>query len=272
MRKFSFSLALIVCLFLRACGADVQQAPPAALDVQITAGKIETGMTVRDVLVEVTIDGQPVACDVEFTRFTETGYYVMAEDEPVPEDFFGRLDVYYSLPKGADLDSVNVTMECDGGEYDGTGSVSNDAEGCVVAWSHAIYGSEPEQMHTHSWVEDTSKCGPVGCTFDGYKTYVCDCGETWREIIPATGHDLTAASSTEPTCTGVGYQVFTCKHCGEGFINELPAAGHSWSGWNYENGRVHKRVCSVCNAEEEANHTVPSGTVKCTGCGQDIVN
>ncbi|MBQ9857534.1 MAG: hypothetical protein IJO77_00895, partial [Oscillospiraceae bacterium] len=129
MNKLVFLLAMIICFSLCACNIGVSDAQPAALDVQIAAGKIEAGMSPSAVTVEVTIDGQPVACKVELTRFTNDGFYVMAEDEAVPEDFFGRLDVYYSLPEGVDLEGIDVVMECDGGEYDGTGSVGDDANG-----------------------------------------------------------------------------------------------------------------------------------------------
>ncbi len=248
---------------------------PSFADVQIKAGKIETGMTPKDISVEVTINGQAAACKVELTCFTDTGYYVMAADEAVPENFYGRLDVYYSLPEGVDLDSAEVTMTCDGGEYDGTGSVGNDANGCVEAWSHAIYGTEPaatEPVHTHDWNKDESKSGIVGCNFDGYTVYVCDCGESYRKTIPALGHDYAEPSITPPTCTRTGYQTTHCKRCGEGLFSEIPATGHSWSQWTYENGRVHVRTCSVCGEREEANHSIPSGTVTCTDCGMDIVN
>jgi len=420
MKNLSFLLILIFCFSLCACNITITEAPAEAVDVQITAGKIEPGMMVQDILVEVTIDHQPVACRVELTRFTDDGFYTMADVEAVPEDFFGRLDVYYSLPKGITEDNINVVMECDGGEYDGTGSYGNDDDGCVVAWSHAIYGTDPATLptldvkitagkiepgmtvkdidvevivdgkpadhtleltcftsngyytmdetepveegfsvrldvyyslpegvdvdhinvvmecdggeydgtgsygnddngrviawshaiyesdtaptdptesspiatppttpldtvpttppetapvvHTHTWTEDPSRAGPVGCTFDGYKTFVCQCGETKKETIPATGHEIVISSTTQPTCTSSGRQVSHCKHCGAGYINDLPATGHSWSDWAYENGRIHKRTCSICQAEEEANHQIPAGSLTCSGCGEDIVN
>ena len=133
---------------------------------------------------------------------------------------------------------------------------------------------EPEQEppHTHSWKESPSQSMSAGCDFAGYTTYVCSCGETKRETIEALGHDLKEGELTPPTCTEPGKQVTSCTRCGAGFINEIPANGHSWSGWTQENGRVHKRSCSVCGAEEEENHSIPSGSVTCTGCGADIVN
>ena len=286
MKKLAFLLVIVLCLSLCACkpapevpAAPAEPAEPVLLNVQITAGKIEPGMTAKDVLVEVTIDHQPVACRVELTCFTDTGYYVMAEDEAVPENFFGRLDVYYSLPKGKTVDDIDVTMTCDGGEYDGTGSVGNDAQGNEEAWSHAIYGEDattqeqqPTETHIHTWVEDPGKYKPVTCTTDGSKTYNCQCGETWVEKLPATGHDWKVGAERKPTCTEPGSQSKTCKNCGAGLLDSKPATGHSWSAWEYSTGQVHKRSCSSCGAEEEEQHTVPSGTVKCTGCGYDIVN
>lgn len=278
-RTFAIVIVLALCMSLCACPALEQEVTSGTPQVHITVGKVEPGMTAKDVLVEVTIDHQPVACRVELTCFTDTGYYVMAEDEAVPENFFGRLDVYYSLPKGKTVDDIDVTMTCDGGEYDGTGSVGNDAQGNEEAWSHAIYGEDattqeqqPIETHIHTWVEDPGKYKPVTCTTDGSKTYNCQCGETWVEKLPATGHDWKVGAERKPTCTEPGSQSKTCKNCGAGLLDSKPATGHSWSAWEYSTGQVHKRSCSSCGAEEEEQHTVPSGTVKCTGCGYDIVN
>ena len=296
MKKLAIILALALCFSLCACNVAEVEDLLTAKQVHITAGKIEPGMTVNDIFVEVTIDYQPVACRLELTSFTPTGYYTMAEDEPVSEDFFVRLDIFYSLPKGVDVDNIEVTMDCDGGEYDGTGSIGSDENGCVEAWSHAFYGEEPEPetepatepatepvtepetepqtqpAHTHSWVEDTAKGMSPSCGLAGKKVYVCACGQTRQESIPALEHDLKEGSITQPTCTEPGRQVNTCTRCGAGFINEIPATGHAWSAWEWANGRVHMRVCSTCGAEEEANHNIPSGSVTCTDCGEDIIN
>lgn len=330
-------LAITLCLSLCACPAleapSTQDSAPKIFEVHITAGKIEPGMTAKDVFVEVTIDHQPVPCEVHLTGFVWDGYWEMADDEPVSNPVSVRLDVFYSVPKGYDIENLNVTMECDGGEYDGTGSISFDDEGNVEAWSHAFYGEIPEppetetqptetqpavteppattppetqppatqplettppettppetqppvtqptettppetQPHTHSWTKQDMGYMPARCNADGFQNYVCACGETYQEIIPALEHDILERSNIPPTCTAAGSQTKVCTRCAQIFKIELPATGHSWSAWQYSTGRVHTRTCTVCQATEEENHTIPSGSVTCTGCGADIIN
>ena len=252
--------------------------PAAEGKVHITAGEIKPGMTAKDVAVEVTIDGQPVDCRVALTFFTATGYYEMADDEPVPEDFYVRLDVYYSLPQGMDTDQIEVVMECAGGQYDGTGSIGDDDNGCVEAWSYAFYGQEPTVEepttgeHTHDWKEDTSKGISPSCTVNGKKVYTCQCGETKQETIPALGHDWEDGIGSKPSCEHEGSSTKVCQRCHEVYMTTIPATGHNWSAWTYVNGRLHGRDCSNCNSHQEENHTIPSGSVTCSGCGMDIIN
>jgi hypothetical protein len=239
-------------------------------------------MTVKDVFVEVTIDNQPVPCRVQLTGFAWDGYWEMAADEPVPDEPFAvRVDIFYSLPKGCDVEDVDITMDSDGGNYDGTGSISNDEDGNIEAWSRAFYGKEPlppetepqptQPEHTHTWVEQP---GPsiIDCTVDRFKNFKCSCGETKSEKIPAPGHDLKDWNITPATCTKEGQKTTSCKRCNAGFTADIPATGHTWSKWSNETGLVHKRTCSECGEEETANHNIPAGSVTCTDCGADIIN
>ena len=55
------------------------------------------------------------------------------------------------------------------------------------------------------------------CTVDGSVTYTCHCGESYVEVIPATGHSY--------TCEEVdGYLVYTCENCGDSYSEELDTA------------------------------------------------
>ena len=285
-RTFAIVIVLALCMSLCACPALEQEVPAGTPKVHITVGKVEPGMTAKDVFVEVTIDSQPVACRVQLTGFAWDGYWEMAEDEPVPEPFAVRVDIFYSLPTGCDVEDVDITMDSDGGNYDGTGSISNDAQGNVEAWSRAFYGKEPlppeteptevptqptQPDHTHTWVEQP---GPsiIDCSLDRTKTYKCSCGETKTETIPAPGHDLKDWAVTPATCTTDGRKTTSCKRCNAGFTVDIPATGHIWSAWIKETGLVHKRTCSECGAEETENHNIPAGSVTCTDCGADIIN
>ena len=271
-----------------------QPTAPTGKAVHITVGKIEPGMTAKDVFAEVTIDGRPVACRIGLTGFAWDGYWEMAGDEPVPEDFSVRVDIYYSLPAGCDVEDMDITMDSDGGNYDGTGSISVDAQGNVEAWSRAFYGKEPlppedtqptepaepteptettppTQTHTHSWTEIP---GPsfLDCSLDRVKNYQCSCGATKQETVPAPGHEWKPWNETPATCTDDGQKTTSCKHCSAGLTVDIPATGHTWSGWVKDTGLLHKRTCSVCGAEETAKHNIPAGEVTCTDCGADIIN
>ena len=292
MKKICFLLLALLCFVLCACQALQGEDIPDVKEVHITAGKITAGMTVKDVTVEVTVDGQPVACRAKLTGFAWDGYWEMAEDEPVRENSLVRLDVFYSLPKGYDVENVDITVVSDGGSYDGTGSISNDDDGNIEAWSRIFYGEEqlppetehieqtqptevstqpPQTVHTHTWVEQPGP-GIIDCTLDREKISKCSCGETRSEIIPAPGHDMKDGAIQNPTCTDVGSQTKRCSRCGYAIVIESPAVGHTWSAWAHENGRVHKRTCTVCRAEETESHKIPSGGVVCTECGEAIIN
>lgn len=275
-------LLLVVALMISLCACPAQEEIyPEAVEVNITAGKIEAGMTLKDVFAEVTINDEPTACRLKLTGFAWDGYWEMADDEPVEDHFAVRLDVFYSLPKGYDVEDVHIVVDSDGGNYDGTGTIGSDAEGNVEAWSRVFYGKEPlpletlpvetEPQHTHTWTELPGP-GILVCTLEGVKNFACDCGETKSEVIPAPGHDMKEWAVTDATCTQAGRKTSSCKRCGSGFIVEIPAKGHTWSAWVNKTGRVHSRTCSVCGAEEEANHNIPSGSVTCTDCGIDIIN
>lgn len=293
-RTFAIVIVLALCMSLCACPASEQEAISGKPQVHITVGKIEPGMTAKDVFAEVTINNQPVPCRVQLTGFVWDGYWEMAADEPVPDEPFAvRVDIFYSLPKGCDVEDVDITMDSDGGNYDGTGSISNDDDGNIEAWSRAFYGKEPlppeteptevptqpteaptqptQPTHTHTWVEQP---GPsiIDCSLDRTKTYKCSCGETKTETIPAPGHDLKDWTETPATCTKDGQKTTSCKRCNAGFTVDIPATGHIWSAWIKETGLVHKRTCSECGAEETENHNIPAGSVTCTDCGADIIN
>ncbi|MCM1237342.1 MAG: hypothetical protein NC489_45330, partial [Ruminococcus flavefaciens] len=104
---------------------------------------------------------------------------------------------------------------------------------------------ESHVTHVHDYVEVITK--KPTCTEEGEKTYTCDCGDSYMEKIPATGHSFvegecehcgekdpdyhkhsyTEAITKQPTCTEKGIKTFTCK-CGDTYTEEIPAKGHDY--------------------------------------------
>ena len=269
MKKL-ITLLLVLALALSLCACPALEVPKV---VHVTAKEITPGMTLQDATAEVTIDGQPVACSVSLIGFDGEGNWLMTEDEVIPESFYVRMDIYYTLPKECqDLDDFLVTVECDGGTYDDTFISASNGEGCLDMVTQIFYGKESQPTeHIHIW-EELPSSSFVVCTEDTHKNFKCSCGETKTETIPAPGHDLKEWREVPATCTRDGYRSTTCKRCGAGYVVELLPTGHTWSAWVKKTGLVHSRTCTVCGAEEEASHNIPAGSVTCTDCGADIIN
>ena len=73
----------------------------------------------------------------------------------------------------------------------------------------------------------TAETVTATCTEDGYTVYTCQCGDTYTEVIPATGHSYEAVV-TAPTCVDAGYTTYTCA-CGDSYVTDQVAAlGHDY--------------------------------------------
>ena len=122
--------------------------------------------------------------------------------------------------------------------------------------------------HEHAYVEHDG--AEPTCIADGIKNFVCDCGDSYIEVVPATGHSFSgptcvepaicafcgAASATigshtytakviAPTCTAKGYTTYTC-FCGDSYEGDQTAAlPHTFE--NYK--------CTVCAAVDKSNAT-----------------
>lgn len=123
-------------------------------------------------------------------------------------------------------------------------------------------GEKDPDYHKHSYTETITK--EPTCTEAGEKTYTCDCGDSYTEVIPATGHHFVDGEcehchekdpdyhehsyddgvvTKEPTCTEKGEKTFTCSECGHTYTEEISATGH-----NYEN-----HICINCG-ETDPSH------------------
>lgn len=92
-------------------------------------------------------------------------------------------------------------------------------------------------------------------------------------------HTWKLAGTDEPTCTEAGANHYVCA-CGETYIEILPALGHDWSAWTGNGDHLtHTHTCTRCKRTETANCTyeVTVGTEKdtytCSDCGDkyDVV-
>lgn len=90
---------------------------------------------------------------------------------------------------------------------------------------YMFFSPAPVEEHQHSYTSAVTT--EPGCVTDGVRTFTCECGDSYTEVIPATGHSYTQ-TVTAPTCTAQGYTTYTC-HCGDSYTdNFVPAAGHSF--------------------------------------------
>ena len=134
----------------------------------------------------------------------------------------------------------------------------------------------PAPGHQHQYQESVT---PATCTESGKTTYTCACGDSYDQVIPATGHSLkfvreegvhfescencdyeTAkvahsydqVESTNPsTCTVKGSKTSKCV-CGDKYIEELPLLDHSFTKVRYDE-EGHYTVCSVCELADPDN-------------------
>lgn len=102
--------------------------------------------------------------------------------------------------------------------------------------------------HCDSCGYDMTKPG----TFDEYHDYVdgfCRyCGAEDPDHVPHK-HDYHETHRVDPTCTEDGYIEYTCD-CGDSYTDPLPATGHSWGEWMPAGDGEEVRYCGVCGAED----------------------
>lgn len=100
---------------------------------------------------------------------------------------------------------------------DSTGAVDETIETTVDATvtetTDTTEETEPEPIHEHAYAEEVTT--PATCTTDGESTFTCECGDTYTEAVPATGHDFSNyVSNEDATYTADGTETATCA-CGE---------------------------------------------------------
>ena len=122
-----------------------------------------------------------------------------------------------------------------------------------------------EETHTHAYTEAITT--EATCEADGLKTFTCECGDSYTEVITATGHNYeeVADSAVEATCDTDGKEADTkcsiCENVVEGAV--ITASGHSYGEYVYNNDATtsadgtETATCSTCGKK---NTRTKSGT------------
>ena len=99
---------------------------------------------------------------------------------------------------------------------------------CLFGCGKSPDESNPsDKDHTHKYTVSTIA---PSCTAVGKMTFTCNCGDTYTEDIPATGHVPVKLEAVAPTCTEPGHgEGVLCSVCGEVLEGgeEIPALNHN---------------------------------------------
>ncbi len=85
--------------------------------------------------------------------------------------------------------------------------------GLVSACEENPIEDSPEEEHIHSYTSEVTT--PATCTEDGVMTYTCECGDSYTESIPATGHIWGGTIYSIGENSGNVIWTRTCLVCGE---------------------------------------------------------
>ena len=154
----------------------------------------------------------------------------------------------------------------------GTYVYKDHGSGSYGSWTCPDCGS-------HTWVLDYEN--DATCTRNGYREYSCDCGQSKRETIYASGHSYSYGSWEEYSSSQHRREAY-CRNCGD---SDYEYASHSMSYGNWSNysSTQHSRTatCYTCgySTTDYGTHTYSTGswskysdtqhrrTKTCSGCG-----
>ncbi len=108
-----------------------------------------------------------------------------------------------------------------------TGHVAGPAATCTTPQTCLVCGAVMVEALGHHFWQETTQ--PT-CTTMGYTIYTCiNCNMSYKsDYVDALNHDY-KEDVKAPTCTEAGYTTFTCTRCGDSYIgNYREATGHKW--------------------------------------------
>ena len=154
----------------------------------------------------------------------------------------------------------------------GTYVYKDHGSGSYGSWTCPDCGS-------HTWVLDYEN--DATCTRNGYREYSCDCGQSKRETIYATGHSYSYGGWEQYSASQHRREAY-CRNCGD---SDYEYASHSMSygSWNNYSSSQHSRTatCRTCgySTTDYGNHSYATGawskysdtqhrrSKTCSGCG-----
>lgn len=110
-----------------------------------------------------------------------------------------------------------------------------------------------ETTHSHKYTSKITK--NANCTSNGEKKYTCECGDSYTEVIKATGHSYTLKTTKNATCTNQGFKEYVCS-CGNSYKENINKLGHDWGEWKTTKEPTtssegnSQRKCKRCTATE----------------------
>ena len=146
---------------------------------------------------------------------------------------FSVMDIYKMLNE----DSEEDTAVSDGNKSSTTTNNETSKDNTSSNSSSSKDNTTPKQeqpAHTHSYTSSVTK-NPT-CTENGVKTFVCSCGSSYTESIPANGHQWTTTAETISHPSTGHYETVTKKEafcgCGaSGFQSQAELNAH----WKNDN-------------------------------------
>jgi len=103
--------------------------------------------------------------------------------------------------------SLSMIAGCGKASDNTTGSNSNVSEPAGETNT-----TQAEGTHTHDYAEEITTAAT--CEAEGVKTFTCECGDSYTEAIPATGHSFNYVYNEDATLEADGTETGTCAVCG----------------------------------------------------------
>jgi len=100
-----------------------------------------------------------------------------------------------------------------------------------------------ENYRLEGWYTDSTYATKAGAAGDEY-TPAGDITLVAKWVLDCQHPSYTSLVVDEPTCETAGRKVYTCTLCGDTYDEEIPALGHNYGSWTYNNAsKTHEKTC-----------------------------